>query len=234
MPIIERPHRDALRMGIDIYIDTMREFIVKAIDNSKHISLPVENQIYQDLDSLHRDRYWQLLSKNDRCVFSAIDIADFKRLITKNWFHIFDDLIDGNQATVINLIDRITDGRNRAFHFTKSDLDWLFVSNRLGDITGMMRRIGAKDEEATVVDINRRLMSAPPDPIPLCDYSLHRYVGLLASRRRTRHIQARNSNDDVVDIKLNGQVCTQPYNALTFTRVRPIDPTYQPCNVHRT
>ncbi len=112
MPIIERPHRDALRIGIDIYIDTMRNFIVTQLDKSPHNNLPVENQIYHDLDNLHRDRYWQLLSRNDRCVYSAIDIVDFKRLITKNWFLIFDDLIDGNQETVINTLDRI-DAKSR-------------------------------------------------------------------------------------------------------------------------
>ncbi len=231
MPIIERPHRDALRMGIDIYIDTMREFIVGAIDKSNHVTLPVENQIYHDLENLYRDRYWQQLSKNDRCVTSAIDIADFKRLLAKNWFLIFDNLIDGNQATVINLLDRITDGRNQAFHFAKSDLDWLFVSNRLGDITGMMRRIGAKEEERAVVDINRRLMSGPAAPLHLCDLSLDRYVGLLASRRRTRHAHAHGSTESSVDAQLDGHICTKPYNALTFSRIRPIDPTYHPCDV---
>ena len=234
MPIIERPHRDALRIGIDIYIDTMRNFIVTQLDKSPHNNLPVENQIYHDLDNFHRDRYWQLLSRNDRCVYSAIDIADFKRLITKNWFLIFDDLIDGNQETVINLLDRITDGRNQAFHFTKSDLDWRFVSNRLSDITGMMRRIGAKEEEQAVVDLNRRIISDSPEPLPLCDFSLHRYVGILASRRKTRHAHARTSTENTVDAKLNGHICTQPYKALTFSRIRQIDPTYHPCNIPQT
>lgn len=233
MPIIERPNRDALRNGIDVYIDTMRVFIVSALDSSKSITLPVENQIFHDLEGSHQDRYWQQLSKNDRCVESAIDIADFKRLITKNWFAVFDDMVEGDINTVVNLIDRITDARNRAFHFSKSDLDLRFVWNRLADITGMMRRIGAKQEENAIVDINRHLMSEPVEPLPICDFSLRRYLGLLASRRRTRHAHTPKAIENI-KAELNGYICTQPYKALTFSRIRPIDPTYHHCSVSQS
>ena len=231
MPIIERPNRDALRNGIDIYIDTMREFIVNSIKDASHITLPVQNQIYRDLENSHQDRYWQQLKRNDHCVESAIDIADFKRLISKNWFAIFDSLIDGDLNTVINLIDRITDARNGAFHFSKSDLDHEVVRSRIGDVTGMMRRIGAKEEEEAAIQINRQLVSVRVKSLPHCDTSFRQYVGALASRHRIRHPHAWFPVDNAVNSERNGNLCSLPYKALTFYRIRYKDPTYRPCFV---
>ena len=227
MPIVKRPNRDALRRGIDIYIDTMREFITNTLQLSNP-NMPIENLIYHNLDGMYRDRYWRQINKNDRCVESAIDIGDFKPIIIKNWLLVFDAAIDGDRQLVTNSLERIAEARNQAFHFSKSDLDIDKVGSWLSDIAGMMRRIDAREEMRHVLTFHRQLHSGPTQITCGCEMSLYSYIAKIASQNRTRHSFIRTTSEPS-SATYNGHTCSRPYDALIFTRVQYRDDRPRPC-----
>ena len=106
------PNRDALRDANDIYLDTMRPFIIhhlKRVQGKK-----VENLIEDALDPGQADKFWEKLDEDDD-IESAIDFSYFPQIIQRQWKDAFGQRFnwDLNFQSMLWLIRK---GRNSCEH----------------------------------------------------------------------------------------------------------------------
>ena len=151
----EYPNRDALRDANDIYLDTMRPFIIhhlKQVQGEK-----VENLIEDALDPGQADKFWEKLDEEDD-IESAIDFSYFPQIIQRQWKDAFGQRFnwDLNFQSMLWLIRK---GRNACEHRGKKDLDSEFVRINLYLIADVLGKINRPDEQREVEAIRDELFS---------------------------------------------------------------------------
>ena len=149
----EYPNRDALRDANDIYLDTMRPFIIhhlKQVQGEK-----VENLIEDALDPGQADKFWEKLDEDDD-IESAIDFSYFPQIIQRQWKEAFGQRFnwDLNFQSMLWLIRK---GRNSCEHRGKKDLDSEFVRINLFLIADVLGKINRPDEQREVEAIRDEL-----------------------------------------------------------------------------
>ena len=150
---VKYPNRDALRDANDIYLDTMRPFIIhhlKQVQGEK-----VENLIEDALDPGQADKFWEKLDE-DNDIESAIDFSYFPQIIQKQWKNAFGQRFswDLNFQSMLWLIRK---GRNSCEHRGKKDLDSEFVRINLFLIADVLGKINRPDEQREVESIRDKL-----------------------------------------------------------------------------
>ena len=153
MTTINRPNKDALGRGIDIFRDAMRPFLVRCLR-----SIPgarVEEAIGRSLPPSQANQFVQSLIESKNDVEAAIDIAYFPHLVSKNWDafrHRFN-----NDRTVGNELWLIVSARNQVAHPGQEDLDVDYALTHLFHIAEVLRRINSPDQKREVEAIRDRL-----------------------------------------------------------------------------
>ena len=153
------PNRDALRDANDIYLDTMRPFIIhhlKQVQGEK-----VENLIEDALDPGQADKFWEKLDEDDD-IESAIDFNYFPQIIQRQWKDAFGQRFnwDLNFQSMLWLIRK---GRNSCEHRGKKDLDSEFVRINLFLIADVLGKINRTDKQREVEAIRDELFPDTAD-----------------------------------------------------------------------
>ncbi len=156
------PNRDALRDANDIYLDTMRPFIIHYLKQVPGET--VEDLIGQALTDEQADKFWEELDK-DNDIESAIDFSYFPLIIKNRWLIIQNRRNYGfaqrfNQdMTVQSMLWLIKDGRNSCEHRGKKDLDSEFVRINLFLIADVLGKINRPDKQHEVEGIRNALFA---------------------------------------------------------------------------
>ena len=178
MAIIQRPNKDALVKGCDIYRDAMRPFLLCVLRRVQGSNL--ENTIRRSLPSGQRGTFDRDLLRNGD-VAGAIDIGMFPYLIRANWRVAFSDEFKIGKS-VLDHIFLIRDARNKAAHPGTTDLDDGYARSSLSDISDVLGHINAPEEKKAVESIrdSRWCRFSPPQfvehPSPSATAALPQYV----------------------------------------------------------
>ena len=149
------PNRDALRQANDIYLDTMRPFIIHYL---KQISgETVEDLIGDALKGEQADKFWEILDK-DNDIESAIDFNYIPQIIQKEWNDAFGQRLNWNM-NFQSMLWLIREGRNSCEHRGKKDLDSEFVRINLFLIADVLGKINRPDEQREVEGIRDALFA---------------------------------------------------------------------------
>ena len=149
------PNRDALRKANDIYLDTMRPFIIRQL--KKVQGRTVEDLITGALDDRQADDFWRILDE-DNDIESAIDFSYFPLIIHARWEDAFGQRFKWDM-TVRNMLWLIKDGRNSCEHRGKKDLDTEFTRTHLFLIAELLGKINKPNEKREVQTIRDTLFS---------------------------------------------------------------------------
>lgn len=149
MTTVQRPNKDALVKGCDIYRDAMRPFLLHVLRRVRGSNL--QTTIRYSLPDRQRDFFDASLSRNND-VAGAIDIGMFPYLIRANWRDVFFDEFRRDNS-VCDLVWLVKDARNRVSHPGLNDLDDEYTRARLSDIADVLGRINAPDEKKAVESI---------------------------------------------------------------------------------
>ena len=178
MVIIQRPNKDALVKGCDIYRDAMRPFLLRVLCRVKGSNL--EDTIRRSLPSGQRDTFDRDLSRNGD-VAGAIDIGMFPHLIRAYWRVVFsDEFRSGN--FVRDQFWLVSDARNKVAHPGTTDLGDEYTRARLSDIAEVLGSINAPEEKKAVESIRDdrwSIFSPPPlveHPCTSATVALQQYV----------------------------------------------------------
>ena len=156
------PNRDALRQANDIYLDTMRPFIIHYLKQVPGET--VEDLIGRALTDEQADKFWEKLDENND-IESAIDFSYFPLIIKNSW------LITRNRRnygfaqrfnedmTVQSMLWLIREGRNSCEHRGKKDLDSEFVRINLFLIADVLGKINRPDEQREIEGIRDALFA---------------------------------------------------------------------------
>ena len=178
MVIIQRPNKDALVKGCDIYLDAMRPFLLRVLQRVK--GSKIENTIRCSLLDRQRDSFDKNLSENGD-VAGAIDIGMFPHLIRANWHSVFVDEFSRDNS-VRDQAWLIREARNKVAHPGTTDLDDDYARSSLSDIADVLGHINAPEEKKAVESIrdNRWSILSPPQPEghprPSATGALQKYV----------------------------------------------------------
>ena len=160
MVIIQRPNKDALVKGCDIYRDAMRPFLLRVLRRVKGSNL--RNTIRRSLPPRQRDLFDANFSRNSE-VAGAIDIGMFPHLIRANWRALFSDEFRGNNS-VREQVGLISDARNKLAHPGTTDLDAEYTRARLSDIADVLGSINAPEEKKAIESIRDSRWSSLSPP----------------------------------------------------------------------
>ncbi len=158
----EYPNRDALRDANDIYLDTMRPFIIHHLKQVPGET--VEDLIGHALTDEQADKFWEELDK-DNDIESAIDFSYFPLIIKNRWLIIQNRRNYGfaqrfnEDMTVQSMLWLIKEGRNACEHRGKKDLDSEFVRINLFLIADVLGKINRPDKQHEVEAIRDELFS---------------------------------------------------------------------------
>ncbi|MYB01831.1 hypothetical protein F4X90_19460 [Candidatus Poribacteria bacterium] len=158
----EYPNRNALRDANDIYLDTMRPFIIHHLKQVPGET--VEDLIGHALTDEQADKFWEELDK-DNDIESAIDFSYFPLIIKNRWLIIQNRRNYGfaqrfnEDMTVQSMLWLIKDGRNSCEHRGKKDLDSEFVRINLFLIADVLGKINRPDKQHEVEAIRDELFS---------------------------------------------------------------------------
>ena len=156
------PNRNALRDANDIYLDTMRPFIIHHLKQVPGET--VEELIGHALTDEQADKFWEELDK-DNDIESAIDFSYFPLIIKNRWLIIQNRRNYGfaqrfnEDMTVQSMLWLIKDGRNSCEHRGKKDLDSEFVRINLFLIADVLGKINRPDKQHEVEDIRGALFA---------------------------------------------------------------------------
>ncbi|MCY4552991.1 MAG: hypothetical protein OXC79_04910 [Candidatus Poribacteria bacterium] len=154
------PNRDALRQANDIYLDTMRPFIIHYLKQVPGEA--VEDLIGHALTDEQADKFWEKLDENND-IESAIDFSYFPLIIKNSWLIIRNRRNYGfaqrfnEDMTVQSMLWLIKEGRNSCEHRGKKDLDSEFVRMNLFLIADVLGKINRPDEQREVEAIRDEL-----------------------------------------------------------------------------
>ena len=153
---IDRPNRDALNKGLDIYRDAMRPFIVRSLKKVR--GQQVEEVIREGLNHRQAEQFSLNLSKNGRDAAASIDIGDFPHLISRKWSGLFQQTF-GDERGVQNALWLIKEARDKAAHPGPQDLEAEFVRTHLFLIADVIGKINAPKQKQAVETIRNQLDS---------------------------------------------------------------------------
>ena len=154
------PNRNALRDANDIYLDTMRPFIIHYLKQVPGET--VEDLIGHALTDEQADKFWEELDK-DKDIESAIDFSYFPLIIKNRWLIIQNRRNYGfaqrfnEDMTVQSMLWLIKEGRNSCEHRGKKDLDSEFVRINLFLIANVLGKINRPDKQHEVEAIRDEL-----------------------------------------------------------------------------
>lgn len=157
---VDRPNRDALQRGIDVYRDAVRDFIIR---NLKRVKGTNVNQLLLDAAGRNPQVYnsrKERLDKGDD-PRSVIDVADFPHIVTHHWHGVFQRASESSGG-VRNRMYLIAEGRNFVAHPDADDIGVGYAIGRLDDIAFVMRQINANDGIRRVEAISLTLQVIPP------------------------------------------------------------------------
>ena len=156
------PNRDALRDANDIYLDTMRPFIIHYLRQVPGET--VEDLIGHALTDEQAGKFWEELDK-DNDIESAIDFSYFPLIIKNRWLIIQNRRNYGfaqrfNEDMIVqSMLWLIKEGRNSCEHRGKKDLDSEFVRINLFLIADVLGKINRPDKQSEVEAIRNELFS---------------------------------------------------------------------------
>lgn len=155
MSMPKYPNRDALRQANDIYLDAMRPFIIRLLNQ-------VPGEVAEDLiqDALmpeQQNAFWQKLDETDD-IEAAIDFNYFPQIVRRNWDCGFAEQFN-NDLTVQSMLWLIRKGRNSCEHRGTTDIDYEFVRTNLFLIAEVLGKINRPNERRDVEVIRDDLFS---------------------------------------------------------------------------
>ena len=159
---IDRPNREALQRGIDIYRDAVRDFIVR---NLKRVKGTNVSQLLLDAAGRNPQVYnWrkERLDRGDD-PGSVIDVADFPHIVAHHWREVFQRASNSSVA-MRNRMHLIAEGRNFVAHPDAADIGIGYTIGRLDDIANVMREINASDAIRQIDEGQTTLNPSPPPP----------------------------------------------------------------------
>ncbi len=149
------PCRDAIREANDLYLDTMRPYIVHNLKQVK--GEQVEDLIEEALKDNQIDNFHDGLEDHDD-VGSAIDINHIPQIIKKHWSNVFGQKFDW-KLVVQSVFWLIRDGRNICEHRGSKDLDFEFTRTYLYLISCILRVIKRSEKISEVDKIRDQFLS---------------------------------------------------------------------------
>ena len=161
--MVERPNRAVLNDALDEYRDAMRPFIVRAMKRIK--GKVIEDAIYDSLSSRQASEFERRLRNNGDNVEGAIDIGDFRNLISRNWRHVFSQQFGGDM-NIRDSLGIIARARNKVSHPGTEDLDAKYTFDALYHIVEVLGEINAPDARAKVEGFLNKLLQ-PEESNPL-------------------------------------------------------------------
>ena len=198
MTTVQRPNKDALSKGCDIYLDAMRPFLLRGLRRVKGSNL--QDAIRRSLPDRQRSFFDASLSRNSD-VAGAIDIGMFPHLVRAYWRVVFFDEF-GRNNFVRDQVWLIRDARNKVAHPGTTDLDDNYARSRLSDIAYVLGSINAPAEKKAVESIRdslwrryptRQIADNPPSPSPVASNDTGQRVTPALSDIRSK----RQANDGV-------------------------------------
>lgn len=155
---VDRPNRDKLQQGIDIYRDHVREFIVRELDKRGN-GRTVEQMLLEATRDAAYDRRRSDLAAG-KSPQSVIDVSDFPHIVSRHWQAVFYHSTNGNQQ-LRNRMFLIAEGRNQVAHPDDDDVPTGFTYGRLDDIATVLRDIRAMAAAKQVDEIAALLHQRP-------------------------------------------------------------------------
>ena len=146
------PNRDALRDANDIYLDTMRPFIIRQLKQVR--GGKIEDLISRILKPKQRDEFQRVLNETDD-IESAIDFSYFPHIIEKHWSAAFVQRFD-EDLKFQSMLWLIREGRNSCEHRGTKDLNSEFVRVNLFLISEVLAKINT-DKQREVEAIRDEL-----------------------------------------------------------------------------
>ena len=156
MPITKYPNRDALRNAIDIYLDALRPFIVKHLNQvpGETAEVLVDAVLKTNKEA---DKFWQQREATED-VESAIDFPHVPHIIKNYWNEVFSKKFKGDN-TVQNILWLIYGARNACEHRAKDDLDPEYVRTHLFLIAYLLEKIQRPTDKHDVETIRDQLFA---------------------------------------------------------------------------
>ena len=152
MSTTKYPNRDALRNANDIYLDTMRPFIIRQLKQVR--GEKTEDLISRILKPKQRDEFQRVLNETDD-IESAIDFSYFPHIIEKHWSGAFIQRFD-EDLKFQSMLWLIREGRNSCEHRGTKDLNSEFVRVNLFLISEVLAKINT-DKQREVEAIRDEL-----------------------------------------------------------------------------
>lgn len=152
MSTTKYPNRDALRNANDIYLDTMRPFIIRQLKQVR--GGKIEDLISRILKPKQRDEFQRVLNETDD-IESAIDFSYFPHIIEKHWSAAFVQRFD-EDLKFQSMLWLIREGRNSCEHRGTKDLNSEFVRVNLFLISEVLAKINT-DKQREVEAIRDEL-----------------------------------------------------------------------------
>ena len=147
------PNRDALRQANDIYLDAMRPFIIRLLNQVPGEA--AEDLIQDALMPEQQNAFWQKLDETDD-IEAAIDFNYFPQIVRRNWDCGFAEQFN-NDLTVQSMLWLIRKGRNSCEHRGTTDIDYEFVRTNLFLIAEVLGKINRPNERRDVEVIRDEL-----------------------------------------------------------------------------
>ena len=158
---VDRPNRNKLQQGIDIYRDHVREFIVRELDKRGN-GRTVESMLLEATrDASYENRKSQLAA--GKSPQSVIDVGDFPHLVSRHWQEVFYHSTNGNQQ-LRNRMFLIAEGRNFTAHPDEGDISIGYAYGRLDDIATVLGDIRAVEAVKQIEKIAAGLSDMPAAP----------------------------------------------------------------------
>ena len=154
MTSVERPNRQALNDGLDIYRDEFRSFIVR---NLKRVpGRNVEDCIKAVIHDNQYNQYEQS-RRGGRDIEASIDIGDFPRIVKAYWGDVFRDAFK-TISDVHNAMYAVITARNEVSHPETQDVELDYAVESLDNIVSLLTNINAAEQSQTVLEIRSNIM----------------------------------------------------------------------------
>lgn len=158
---VDRPNRNKLQQGIDIYRDHVREFIVRELGKRGNGRTVEKMLLEATRDASYENRRSQLAK--GKSPQSVIDVGDFPHLVSRHWQEVFYHSTNGNQQ-LRNRMFLIAEGRNIAAHPDEDDISMGYAYGRLDDIATVLGDIKAVEAVKQIEKIAEGLYKVPVAP----------------------------------------------------------------------
>lgn len=185
------PNRDAIRDANDIYLDTMRPYIIHHLKRVQGEN--VKDLIVDSLKDNQRDEFLQnCIKQND--VASAIDFNYIPNIFNKLWQIVFGQLFNWDML-IQSMLWLIRDGRNICEHRGSEDLDFELTRMHLFLVANILKNINRTDKQNEVEAIRDQL---------LLDESSRRIASISDKLERTED-EMKNLKDDLKEANKENQ-----------------------------